>query len=242
MVEKIHWAETKVALFSAPTKEKSTLLAIAQRADPSGYGSFLSQKKIAFITGHDRRTVRRHIKVLVMRGELVTWAERGRKVSSDHFFIPIVARTLEELMKERQLAGLPLFMEYPQGQSDPAQGQTDPAQGQTDPHINPLSKPIIKKPGPFQMENGLKAQLVMKADRDAREAELRKMKAEESAPIAPGVRELAATLVAAYTPVYVSPSAEIVEPEAIKDDFSQQEWQKSLEQTKMELERLGVRF
>lgn len=64
------WASDIVRKLAPPSKEKSTLVALAEYADADGTHCFVSIDRIANDTGHSRRTVQRHIKTLSERGEL----------------------------------------------------------------------------------------------------------------------------------------------------------------------------
>lgn len=94
---KDYWAEEKVRTFAPSTKEKATFVAIARYADPDGWGSIVSYDRVARDTGQGRSTVRRHVKALVERGDLVTLCDLRRRSSSNSFFIPLVAESIEAL-------------------------------------------------------------------------------------------------------------------------------------------------
>lgn len=230
MVEKIYWAVEKVRVFSPATKEKATLIAIAGYARPDGHGSIVSYRRLANDTGQSIRTVRRHVKVLFDRGELVTSCSLDRKHRTNQFYIPIVARTLEDLLVERQFLGLPLFMEVPRAKLSLPQGQTVPAPGTNWPsNINDNMK-LTPKSEDFELKTKKR-----KKEFDER---LRQNDADAVVDIAPETQAFIAAALEGVRPVYTKPQATIVEPEASTVPFTRQEWEESLEETKKLLDQL----
>jgi Helix-turn-helix domain len=75
------WASEKVRNLAPMSKEKSTLVALAEYADPDGSNAFPSIPTLARCTGHSERTVQRHLRLLEQRGELVVQSRSlgGRK-------------------------------------------------------------------------------------------------------------------------------------------------------------------
>lgn len=137
------WAEEKVRNYFPQCKEKGTLHAIAHYASRGGDGVWCSIDTLAYDTGQSARTVRRHIRALVMRGELVTWCDRKRARDTNFYFIPLCQESDAELeertgvsMKQLRLpivqrdhaGGLPAVvpecpsgrvkLTHPQGQND----------------------------------------------------------------------------------------------------------------------------
>lgn len=222
MVEKIYWAETKVKLFSPQSKEKSTLVAIAHYADPDGNGAFVSQGRLAFETGHDRRTVRRHIKALVMRGELVTWVDRSKYPRSDRFYIPIVSRLLEDLMRERQLAGLPLFGELTRDKLSLGVGQTDPDPGTKRPTTNQLPSQNEQKKGVFNLKT--------KKESSLENAKMLELLSEPGPDLAPETQQIIQEMLKQLEMGATKALEEIDAPRGFKDAFlpplTEQTWQK----------------
>jgi len=77
------WAEWKVKERAPESIEKTTLLAMATYADPDGWEVFMSEKTLAKHIGKSVRTIRRHIRALEARGEIVTFEQwySGRKTN-----------------------------------------------------------------------------------------------------------------------------------------------------------------
>lgn len=106
------WAHEKVLRFVEPCKEKSTLLVIAHHADPDGRNSWPGIHKIAMESGHNVRTVKRHIKVLIEKKLLIRTIGGHGKYDTSKYSIPICIFTLTQLeeMHHRPAVqlGLPL--------------------------------------------------------------------------------------------------------------------------------------
>jgi hypothetical protein len=124
------WAEEKVRVFYAPCREKSTLRALAHYADRGGYGSVCRETTIALDTGQSVRSVRRHIKALVLRGDLVSWCEVDRSRASNAYYIPICTETIAELEERtgisRRQMRLPFV--HPVNRAVPVQNDADRAE------------------------------------------------------------------------------------------------------------------
>lgn len=225
MVEKIYWAEMKVKLFAPKGKEKSTLIAIAHYANPDGHGSFVSQERLSWDTGHDRRTVRRHIKALVMSGQLETRVDIKRDVPSDRFYIPLVARTLQDLMTERQLAGLPLFHQGGRDKMSLGEGQTVPGAGTERPSTNQLPTHITKKEEVVKLKT--------KKDRSIEVAQQLDKLAEDNFEMSPETQQVWQELLKELEAGVSMGNALIVEPERLLVPFlpplTEQTWQKTEE-------------
>lgn len=157
------WAEEKVRNYFPQCKEKATLRAIAHYASRGGDGVWCSIDTIAYDTGQSSRTVRRHVRALVMRGELVTWCDRKRARDTNFYFIPLCTETPAELEERTGISAkqmkLPIVqrdhaggvpacvpkrpwgrvgVSYPQGQNDPQEQihRTEPMN---------IKKAVIKK-------------------------------------------------------------------------------------------------
>lgn len=61
------WAISKVEKFTPPSKEKSTLIAIARISEDDGTGCYAKVETIAHRSGHSIRTVQNHLKALQSR-------------------------------------------------------------------------------------------------------------------------------------------------------------------------------
>lgn len=106
------WASEKVRVFIKASKEKATLMALARVAQPDGTGIFLALGTIASDTGQSIRTVRRHLRALEARGELVTFPQASSYNRTNEYYIPICRETAAEIEARtgisRQQLKLPL--------------------------------------------------------------------------------------------------------------------------------------
>lgn len=84
---KKHWAYEKVREFAPASKEKVTLLAIANYANPDGGHAWPSIDTIARDTGQTARTVQRHIRALEVRDELIVYRSPGGRHGSNRYQI-----------------------------------------------------------------------------------------------------------------------------------------------------------
>lgn len=96
MKRKHEWAREKVEKLSPNSIEKATLSAIAKHANDDGGNSWPSIATIAKITGKSKRTISRHIKNLVDRGELVSEVHGKKGFRTNMYYIPICRLTAEE--------------------------------------------------------------------------------------------------------------------------------------------------
>ena len=124
------WAEEKVRVFYPACREKSTLRALAHYSDRGGYGSVCRESTVALDTGQSVRTVRRHIKALISRGDLYAWCEVDRSRASNAYYIPICTETITELEERtgisRRQMRLPFV--HPVNRAVPVQNDLDRAQ------------------------------------------------------------------------------------------------------------------
>lgn len=96
-MKKDDWAEEKVRVFYPACREKTVLRALAHYADRGGLRVWASYATIARDTGCSVRTVRRHVRTLVQRGDLITWCDVARQRPSNYFYLPICTETVTEL-------------------------------------------------------------------------------------------------------------------------------------------------
>jgi len=94
---KPEWAVSKVIRFVPASNEKNTLVALAKHAHDDGWSIFCSEKLLAQETGHSVRTIRRHLRNLEGRGELVTFEQWYQGRRTNEYVIPICEPTVEEL-------------------------------------------------------------------------------------------------------------------------------------------------
>lgn len=93
----IDWKSyVKVERYAPNSIEKGTLLAIARLSDEQGLGCYAKLSTLAQKTGKSVRTVRRHIRQLEERVELVTQRDPTGKTQTLQFWIPLCEETTLE--------------------------------------------------------------------------------------------------------------------------------------------------
>lgn len=124
------WGAEKIRIFYADCREKGVLWVLAHWADGSGKGIYPSYRYLSQCTGKPERTIRRYIRTLVMRGDLVSWCDLKRLRASNYYMIPLCAETVAELEERtgisRSQLRLPLVLELRRVQ--PIQNDVDRAE------------------------------------------------------------------------------------------------------------------
>lgn len=90
-------ASDKVREYIPSCKEKSTLLAIANYADPDGTSCHPAIKSVAHDSGHSVRTVQSHLSTLVHRGYLIIIPGGKGPRDTHEYYIPCCRYTSEEM-------------------------------------------------------------------------------------------------------------------------------------------------
>ena len=96
-VPKSEWAIEKVRVYLPPSKEKSTLMAIAGYVNHVTGTARPSRDAIAHDSGHSGRTVQRHIQSLERAGHLVVDRESKNEHRPSVYRIPCCSLSLQEL-------------------------------------------------------------------------------------------------------------------------------------------------
>lgn len=104
-----NWAQFKVKERAPDSQEKTTLLAMASYADDDGWSVFMTEETLAHHIGKSVRTVRRHIRALEARGELVVFPQWYAGKKQNEYVItcaePMTTeREGRKAVPERQLA------------------------------------------------------------------------------------------------------------------------------------------
>lgn len=124
------WGAEKVRIFYHDCREKGLLWVLAHWADGSGKDIYPSYRYLSTCTGQSERTIRRQIRELVMRGDLVSWCDLKRSRDSNYYMIPLCAETVSELEQRtgisRSQLRLPLVVELRRVQ--PIQNDVDRAE------------------------------------------------------------------------------------------------------------------
>ena len=108
-------AHEKVRVYYPVCREKFLLLALAAYGNDDGRSIFVYYDTLSMDTGRSVRSIRRYVRTLVMKGDLITWCDLKRDRSSNFFCIPLCLETATELeartgISKRQLR-LPLVTE-----------------------------------------------------------------------------------------------------------------------------------
>ena len=151
------WAEEKVRVFYPACKEKVTLHAIAHYANQGGDGVWCHMSALAKDIGLSVRAVRRHVRTLVLRGDLVTWCDSKRSREGNFYYIPMCQESASELeartgISVRQMR-LPLVQRDHAGGLPPIGARHVPPPGTICPTPRvkmtykniPMNKPLNKK-------------------------------------------------------------------------------------------------
>lgn len=124
------WGAEKVRVFYGECREKGVLWVLGHWADGTGKDIYPSYEYLSSCTGKSIRTIRRYIRTLIMRGDLVSWCDLKRSRDSNYYMIPLCAETVAELeqrtgISRRQLR-LPLVTEI--RRVNPIQNDVDRAE------------------------------------------------------------------------------------------------------------------
>jgi hypothetical protein len=144
------WASEKVRVYYPVCDEKATLYFIASYGNRSGRSIYCKYSTLALDTGKSVRTIRRHVKTLVLRGDLITWCDLKRSRACNYFYVPIATETVTELEERtgisRKQMKLPLVHELQR--LSPVESEVDRAEQlrKSGVKLRPSPKAVVTHP------------------------------------------------------------------------------------------------